>query len=313
MAHPEDDDLHEHEHEHSPLEELVTVRDLIRYATSQFNRAGLFFGHGSSDAFDEAVYLVLHTLHLPLDRLEPFFDACIPTDEREEVLDIVARRINERIPAAYLTHEAWLGDFRFYIDERVIIPRSFCFELLQNGLSPWIDSVDDVHHALDLCTGSACLAILLAQVFPEAQIDAIDLSKDALEVARRNVDDYALNENVRLIQSDVFDALNGERYDLILSNPPYVTEASMQALPSEYLHEPRLALAGGEDGLDVVRRIIAGAGKHLTGNGILIVEVGHNRALVEAAFPDLEFVWLTNTSEEEKVFLLRCDQLQNQA
>lgn len=303
-AHEDDE-----EHQHSPLEELVTVRDLIRYATSQFNRAGLFFGHGTTDAFDEAVYLVLHTLHLPIDRLEPFFDACIPTDERIEVLDIIHRRIEERTPAAYLTHEAWLGDFRFYVDERVIVPRSFCFELLEAGFEPWIRDPSEVTHALDLCTGSGCLAILLAHHYPNAQVDAIDLSEDALDVARQNVADYSLQEVVRLIQSDVFDALGEERYDLILSNPPYVTEESMLALPDEYLREPRMALAAGDDGMDIVRKIIAGARRHLTPDGILVVEVGHNRDLVETAFPELEFVWLTNASEEEKVFLLRADQL----
>lgn len=299
----------EHEHQHDPLDELVTVRDLIRYATSAFNRAGLFFGHGSDDAYDEAVYLVLHSLHLPLDRLEPFFDACIPTAERAEVLEVIHRRVEERLPAAYLTREAWLGDFRFYVDERVIVPRSFCFELLRDGFEPWIADPEAVESVLDLCTGSGCLAILMAHHFPNARVDAIDLSADALEVAQRNVDDYGLQETVRLIRSDVFDALGDERYQLILSNPPYVTEASMQALPDEYLHEPRMALAAGDDGLDVVRRIIAGARRHLTEDGVLVVEVGHNRDLVEAAFPKLEFVWLTNTSEEEKVFLLRADQL----
>ncbi|NSL56851.1 50S ribosomal protein L3 N(5)-glutamine methyltransferase [Uliginosibacterium aquaticum] len=306
-------DHHDHEehdhHHHGPLEELVTVRDLIRYATSQFNRAGLFFGHGSVDAYDEAVYLVLRTLHLPIDRLEPFLDACIPTAERAEVLDIIQRRVEERIPAAYLTHEAWLGDFRFYVDERVIVPRSFCFELLREGFSPWLRETESVLRTLDLCTGSGCLAILMAHHFPNAAVDAIDLSSDALDVAQQNVVDYGLQNVVRLIKSDVFDALADERYDLILSNPPYVTEESMQVLPEEYLHEPRMALAAGEDGMDIVRRIIAGARRHLTDEGILVVEVGHNRDLVEAAFPALEFVWLSSASEEEKVFLLRADQL----
>lgn len=298
-----------HEHEYSPHDELVTVRDLIRYAVSQFNRAGLFFGHGTQDAYDEAVYLVLHTLHLPLNRLEPFFDACIPSNERMEVLDVIHRRVDERIPAAYITGEAWLGDFRFRVDERVIVPRSFCAELLEDGLSPWIEDNTTVSRVLDLCTGSGCLAILMAYHFPNAHIDAIDLSSDALDVARENVADYELEERVRLIQSDVFDAISNERYDLILSNPPYVTEESMHALPDEYLREPHMALAGGDDGLDVVRRILAEAKQHLTDNGILVVEVGHNRDIVEAAYPKLEFVWLTNASEEEKVFLLRADQL----
>jgi ribosomal protein L3 glutamine methyltransferase len=307
--HEHDDDEHDHAHAHSPLDELVTVRDLIRYATSQFNRNGLFFGHGTDNAFDEAVYLVLHTLHLPLDTLEPFMDACIPYEERAEVLEIIERRAKDRIPSAYLTGEAWLGDFRFHVDERVIVPRSFCFELLRDGLSPWIQEPATVTRALDLCTGSGCLAILLAHYFPNAEVDAIDLSEDALAVAQQNVAEYGLEDIVRLIRSDVFDGLKDEKYDLILSNPPYVTEESMHELPEEYLHEPAMALAGGADGMDIVRRIVSGARRHLNPGGVLIVEVGHNRELVEAAFPNLEFVWLTNASEEEKVFLLREDQL----
>ncbi|GAA5160253.1 50S ribosomal protein L3 N(5)-glutamine methyltransferase [Viridibacterium curvum] len=300
---------HDHSHEHNPTDELVTVRDLIRYATSRFNRNKLVFGHGLQDAYDEAVYLVLHTLHLPIDRLEPFLDACIPTDERTEVLEIIHRRSDERIPAAYLTGEAWLGEFRFTVDERVIIPRSFCAEALADGLSPWIDDASQVTRALDLCTGSGCLAIVMAHCFPSAQIDAIDLSPDALEVARINVEDYGLQDSIRLIQSDVFSALKDERYDLIVSNPPYVTAASVDALPPEYLHEPAMALGAGEDGMEIVRRILRDAHQRLTPNGILLIEVGHNRAEFEAAFPALEPVWLTTTSEEEKLLLLRADQL----
>jgi ribosomal protein L3 glutamine methyltransferase len=312
MLHDDDDehsDLHAESLEHNPLDELVTVRDLIRYAVSRFNRAHLFFGHGTQDAFDEAVYLVLHTLYLPLDRLEPFFDACIPSDERSEVLHIIHRRVDERIPSAYLTGEAWLGDFRFQVDERVIVPRSFLAELLHQGFDPWIANDATVTRALDLCTGSGCLAILMAHHFPNAAVDAVDLSGDALQVAQANVAEYRLTERIRLMRSDLFGALQDERYDIILSNPPYVTEASMAALPDEYRHEPRMALAGGEDGLDVVHRILAQARRHLTSEGILVVEVGHNRDLVETAYPDLDFVWLSNAAEEEKVFLLRADQL----
>ncbi|MFA9440684.1 50S ribosomal protein L3 N(5)-glutamine methyltransferase [Uliginosibacterium sp. sgz301328] len=300
---------HGHEHSHSPIDELVTVRDLIRYAVTRFNRAGLYFGHGLQDAYDEAVYLVLHTLHLPLDRLDPFMDACIPSDERAEVLEKIARRADERIPMAYITNEAWLGDFRFYVDERVIVPRSYCAELMEEGFSPWIAHPSDVKRALDLCTGSGCLAILMAHRFPDALIDAIDLSDDALDVAARNVDDYGLNDQVRLIKSDVFAALGDERYDLIVSNPPYVTTESMERLPDEYRAEPEMALAAGDDGLDVVRVILREARRHLTDDGIVVVEVGHNRDLVEAAFPELELVWLSTETEDDKVFLVRADQL----
>jgi ribosomal protein L3 glutamine methyltransferase len=306
-----DDCGHDHSHEHSPADELITVRDLVRYATSRFNRKKIFFGHGLQDAYDEAVYLVLHTLHLPLDRLDPFLDACIPADERTEVIDIIHRRSDERIPAAYLTREAWLGQFRFYVDERVIVPRSFCAELLEGGLAPWIPDDYAVTDALDLCTGSGCLAILMAHRYPEARIDAIDLSPDALDVAAINVEDYGLQDRISLIKSDVFDALAGEgrRYDLIISNPPYVTQESVDSLPEEYRHEPAMSLGAGADGMDIVRRIIAQAGQYLKPDGILIIEVGYNRAEFEAAFPALEAVWLSQASQEEMVLLLRADQL----
>ncbi|MFT4171405.1 MAG: 50S ribosomal protein L3 N(5)-glutamine methyltransferase, partial [Rhodocyclaceae bacterium] len=284
--HDEHDD-HDHHHAHSPIDELVTVRDLIRYAVSRFNRAGLYYGHGLQDAYDEAVYLVLHTLHLPLDRLEPFMDACIPSDERGEVLETIRRRAEDRIPAAYITNEAWLGDFRFYVDERVIVPRSYCAELIEGGLSPWIEDDSQVTRALDLCTGSGCLAILLAHRFPDALVDAVDLSDDALAVAARNVDDYGMEDQISLIKSDVFSGLGDTRYDLIVSNPPYVTSESMARLPDEYRAEPEMALAAGDDGLDVVRVILREARRHLTPDGVLVVEVGHNRDLVDAAFPEL--------------------------
>jgi len=314
MSHTHEQD-HDHDefeiedHEHDPRNELVTVRDLLRFAVSRFNREGLFFGHGSTEAYDEAVYLILHTLHLPLDRLDPFLDACIPSDEREEVLAVIDERVVRRLPAAYLTHEAWLGDFPFYVDERVIVPRSFFAELLQNGLSPWIREPEEVHNALDLCTGSGCLAILMAHAFPNAKIDAVDLSTDALEVAGRNVFDYELDERIELIPSDVFSALEGRRYDLIITNPPYVTQQSMEALPAEYRHEPELALAAGEDGLDVVRRIIAEAANFLKPGGLLAVEVGNNRALVDAAWPDLPLVWVATQGHDEAIFVIRREDL----
>ncbi|MCL2656070.1 MAG: 50S ribosomal protein L3 N(5)-glutamine methyltransferase [Betaproteobacteria bacterium] len=299
----------EHEHEHDPRDELVTVRDLIRYAVSRFNRAELFFGHGSISAFDEAVYLILHRLHLPLDRLEPFLDACIPSDERGEVLDLIDERVSTRKPAAYLTHEAWLGDFRFYVDERVIVPRSYFAELLETGLSPWIENPEAVYAALDLCTGSGCLAVLMANAFPAAKIDAVDLSSAALEVARRNVDDYGLEHRIELIQSDLFAELAGRSYDLILTNPPYVTTAVMRDLPAEYRHEPEMALAAGEDGLDAVRRILAEAPKYLNPHGLLAVEVGHNRDRVETAWPTLPLFWLNTENHDEAIFVIHREDL----
>ncbi|PKO72299.1 MAG: 50S ribosomal protein L3 N(5)-glutamine methyltransferase [Betaproteobacteria bacterium HGW-Betaproteobacteria-14] len=290
--------------------ELVTLRDFLRWAVSRFNEVGLHFGHGTQNAYDEAAYLLLHALHLPLDRMEPFLDAALTESERKTVFAILNRRIDERIPAAYLTHEAWLGDFPFYVDERVIVPRSHIAELLlDDPLAPWVSDPDAVVSALDLCTGSGCLAILLAHAFPNARIDAADISTDALEVAARNVSEYQLGNRIELIHSDLFAGLKGRSYDIIISNPPYVTGASMRVLPAEYRHEPALALASGEDGLDAVRDIIALSRAHLKPDGLLAVEVGGNRAIVEMAFPRLGFTWLESENGEGMVFLLTREQL----
>jgi ribosomal protein L3 glutamine methyltransferase len=288
---------------------LRTVRDCLRFAVSHFNQAGLFFGHGSDNAYDEAAYLVLHTLHLPPDRLEPFLDAALTPQEIDAVLAIIARRVNERLPAAYLTHEAWLAGHRFYVDERVIVPRSFFAELLEEQLAPWVDDAESVTSVLDLCTGSGCLAVLAALAFPGADVDAVDISRDALEVARQNVDDYGMQDRVHLVESDLFAGLAGRRYDLIISNPPYVNAESVAALPPEYLHEPELALGSGEDGLDATRTILREAAKHLTPDGILAVEIGHNRAALEAAYPETPFTWLEVEAGDEFVFLLRREDL----
>ena len=288
---------------------LITVRDWLRFAVSRFNEAKLFFGHGSDNAFDEAAYLILHTLHLPLDRLEPFLDASLVPGESEEVLDVIERRVKQRVPAAYLTHEAWLGEHRFYVDERVIVPRSFIAELLQEQMAPWVENPDGVARVLDLCTGSGCLAILAALAFPNASVDAADLSKDALEVAERNVGDYHLKDRIELIESDLFAALKGRRYDLILSNPPYVNAESVAALPAEYQAEPAMALGSGLDGLDATRQILASAPAHLNDGGLLVVEIGHNREALEAAFPNLPFTWIDTASGDQFVFMLRREDL----
>lgn len=284
--------------------ELVTVRDLLRFAVSRFQEGNLYFGHGSENAYDEAAYLILHALHLPLDKLEPFLDAKLTHEERKNVISLLEKRAIQRIPAAYLTKEAWLGDFRFYVDERVIVPRSFIAEFLEDGLSPWIADTGNIHNALDLCTGSGCLAILMAHIFSEATIDAVDISSDALAVAKINVSEYGLTQQINLIQSDLFKKLNRKKYDLIISNPPYVTTSSMQDLPEEYRHEPSLALAAGDKGLDAVTTILQEASNHLTPEGILVVEVGYNRELVEAAYPHLEFTWLETSKGNDFVFLL---------
>ena len=289
--------------------ELSTLRDMMRFAVSRFSEAGLFFGHGSDNAWDEAAYLLLHTLHLPIDRLEPFMDARLTGGERADVLEVIGRRISERVPAAYITHEAWLGDYRFYVDERVIVPRSHIAELLREQLSPWVDDPWAVRNVLDMCTGSACLAILAAHAFPEAKVDAVDISPDALVVARRNVDDYDLTTRLRLMESNAFAALEGKVYDVIISNPPYVNAESMRALPEEYRREPELALASGEDGLDFVRILLKEAAKHLARKGLLIVEIGHNRDALEMAFPDTSFTWLDTSAGDENVFMLRREDL----
>jgi ribosomal protein L3 glutamine methyltransferase len=298
-------------HRDQDRDALVTIRDLLRHAVSRFNQARLFFGHGSVDAWNEAVYLILHTLHLPLDRLDPFLDARLTKSERDAVLAIIDRRVDERVPAAYLTGEAWLGDYRFVVDERVIVPRSFIAELLFEQLTPWIADADAVTAVLDLCTGSGCLAIIAADVFPSASVDAVDVSADALAVARINVEGYALDDRVRLIESDLFNDVPVRRYDLIVTNPPYVNDASMDRLPDEYRHEPRMALAGGRDGLDLVRRILAEAANRLTDDGLLVVEVGNERAHVEAAFPDLPCTWLSTSAGDDAVFAIQAADLKS--
>ena len=289
--------------------ELVTVRDLVRFAVTMFNDEKLFFGHGSANAFDEAAYLVLHALKLPPDKLEPFYDARLTSSERDAVLNVIERRVRERIPAAYLTNEAWLGEYKFYVDQRVIVPRSFIAELLREELSPWIADAEEIESVLDLCTGSGCLAILAALTFPHAVVDAVDLSADALEVARRNVGDYALNDRIELIRSNLFDELDESRYDLIISNPPYVTAKSISALPQEYLREPEMALASGVDGLDHVRVILREAPNFLNDGGLLVVEVGFNREGVEAAFPHLPLTWAETSAGDGVVFLVTREEL----
>ena len=289
--------------------QLQSIRDLLRFAVSRFTEADLFFGHGSTSAYDEAAYLILHSLHLPLDQLDPFLDARLTTTERTQVLRIIERRATEKIPAAYLTREAWLGEFCFYVDERVIVPRSFIAELLREQLAPWVREPGGIRSALDLCTGSGCLAILLADAFENAAIDASDISGDALEVAEKNVADYGLESRINLVRSDLFTGLAGHRYDLIVSNPPYVSAASMAALPDEYRHEPQGALASGADGLDATRAILREAASHLNEEGILVVEIGHNRAVLEKDFPRTPFTWLETSMGDEFVLLLRREQL----
>ena len=296
-------------HNFNDTSELHTLRDWLRFTVSAFNEAQLSFGHGSANAYDEAVYLILHTLHLPLDTLEPFLDARLTLHEKKILSALLNQRVESRLPAAYLTHEAWLGEFRFYVDERVIVPRSFISELLREQFSPWIEDPDSINYVLDMCTGSGCLAIIAAHAFPYAEVDAVDLSSDALAVAQQNISDYGLQERVHTIASDLFTNLNGRQYDLIISNPPYVDAESVASLPREYLHEPELALGSGKDGLDATRSILEHAARYLTDNGVLVVEIGHNREVLEEAYPDLPFTWLDVAAGDQFVFMLHRNDL----
>jgi ribosomal protein L3 glutamine methyltransferase len=288
---------------------LLTVRDWLRYAVSRFTEAGLAYGHGTASALDEAAYLILHTLHLPIDQLEPWLDARLTLDERRAVGAIIAKRITTRKPAPYLTNEAWVQGYAFYVDERVIVPRSYIGELLGSGLSAVVADAENVGRVLDLCTGSGCLAILAALAFPNALVDASDVSADALAVAERNVATYELGERITLERSDLFAELAGRKYDLILSNPPYVSAEALAAFPPEYAAEPTIAHAGGEDGLDIVRRILAEAGSHLSEDGALVVEIGTGREILEAEFPRLPFLWLDSADSEGEVFALAAKDL----
>ena len=289
--------------------ELVTLRDFLRYGVSQFNRAGLVYGHGTSDALDEAAFLILHTLSLPINTLEPWLEARLSLEERERVFDVLLKRVTTRLPAPYLVGEAWIGPYRFFIDERAIIPRSYIGELLCGDISLILDESNTVTRVLDLCTGSACLAILATFAFPHAKIDAVDLSSDALEVAKRNVAEYGLEDVVRLIKSDLFSQINGACYDLIIANPPYVTSRAVSEFPPEYACEPRMAHAGGADGFDLVRVILEKAAGFLSKNGKILVEVGQGKEQLEAEYPDLPFFWLDTENSQGEVFALSAHDL----
>jgi ribosomal protein L3 glutamine methyltransferase len=271
--------------------------------------ARLYFGHGAHNARDEAAWLLAHVLRISHEELARSADRELSARERREALRLVEARRRTRRPLAYLIREAWLGDHRFYVDERVIVPRSFIAELLRDRLRPWI--AGPVHRALELCTGSGCLAILLALAFTRAAIDATDISRAALAVARKNLGAYHLRRRVRLLRADLFSGLKRKQYDLIVANPPYVGDADMRKLPPEYRHEPQIALAGGPDGLAPVRRILQGAAEHLRPGGLLVVEVGHKRRAVERAFPRVAFTWPETSAGDDCVFLLRREDLYN--
>lgn len=279
-----------------------TVAEVFRRTVTHLGRARLHYGHGTHNAPDEAAVLILHVLRLAPQPLAQHADRRLTPAQTRRLESLVRRRIHERLPAAYLTREAWLGEHRFTVDRRVIVPRSFIAELLREQLAPWVHR--RVRRALDLCTGSGCLAVLTAHAYPHAKIDASDLSSGALAVARRNIAQYGLQHRVQLIRSDLFEALGRHRYDLIVCNPPYVTNASMARLPAEYRYEPRRALAGGESGLDLVHRILQQAPRFLTRQGILLCEIGHNRRALEHAYPRCPFVWPETSAGPDHVFLL---------
>ncbi|OYY48954.1 MAG: ribosomal protein L3 N(5)-glutamine methyltransferase [Methylophilales bacterium 28-44-11] len=293
----------------STTQSLSTIRDWLRYTVSQFEQSEIFFGHGTDNSYDEAVWLIMSALHLPHDTLDNFLDASLTEQERKHLHHLIEQRITKRVPTAYLVREAWLRGFKFYVDERVIVPRSFIAELLEDGFQPWIEFPEMVESAADICTGSGCLGVLLANAFPNAQIDVVDISADAIAVANINIANYGLQAQIEAIQSDMFTALAGKTYDLIISNPPYVDGPSMAELPSEYRNEPQLALGSGEAGLDHTHTLLREAAKHLNEDGILVVEIGHNREALLDAYPDLPFTWLEVASGNQFVFLLTKAQL----
>lgn len=274
-----------------PLQVLTTLRDFIRWGSSEFLRNDLVFGHGFASAFDEARYLVLHALALPYDWPEQYFDTVLTPPEREQVIDILQLRVNSRQPAAYITRESWFCGLRFYVDERVLVPRSPLAELVANGFEPWIDSAG-VGSILDLCTGSGCIAIACQYQFPQAQVCASDISRDALEVARLNLEQHDLGDSIELYESDLFDAIPAQKFDVIVCNPPYVDAEDMAALGDEFRYEPELGLRAGHAGLDVVDRILGSAAAYLSDRGILLLEVGNSQAALERKYPALPVTWI---------------------
>ena len=290
------------------LDELVTIRDYIRWGMSQFSAAELYYGHGTDNAWDEALMLVLHAINLPMDSNPAILDAKLTSTESQEVLDLLQQRVESRVPAAYITNQAWFMGLSFFVDERVLVPRSPIAELIETSFEPWLER-DSVERVLDIGTGSGCIAIACAAAFPEADIDAADISPDALSVAKINVTNYDLENRVNLVQSDVFSGLEGQRYDLIVSNPPYVDAYEIENMPVEYQHEPQIGLASGDDGLDCTKVILAQAADHLTDQGILVVEVGASAPALMEQYPDVPFLWLEFERGGDGVFLLTAEQL----
>ena len=292
-----------------PPEGLLTIQDFVRWGASRFNAEDLFFGHGTDNALDEAAQLVLHALHLPPDLSATYRECRLTYPERSRGAELLERRVNERKPAAYLTNRAWFAGLEFYVNEDVLVPRSPLAELVEAGFDPWVDP-ETVSRVLDLCSGSGCIGIACAVYLPEAEVDLVDVSSKALEVASRNLVRHRLEDRVRVLESDLFAGVGERRYDVIVSNPPYVSAAELASLPEEFRKEPRLGLAGGESGLDLVLRILCDAPDHLNEGGVLVVEVGNSAPELERRFPDLPFLWLDFERGGEGVFLIKREQLQ---
>ena len=292
-----------------PLSELLTVRDWLRFAVSEMHRHNVCFGQGTDNAWDDAVFLVLRSLNLPIDQLEPYLDARLLPSERQTLLHALYLRCELHTPTSYILSEAWQQGYRFEVSPSVLIPRSPIAELLVNGLSPWVDEPESISRMADICTGSGCLAILAALHFPNAQVDATDLSEAALTTARRNIDAYALTHRVKAHAGDLLAALpTGQTYDLIICNPPYVNQTSMTDLPAEFLREPNMALAGGEDGMALIKPLMANIAKKLTPEGYLLLEIGHERPHFDKAFPALSPLWIDTLATEQNLLLIRADQ-----
>ena len=290
---------------------LSTICDFTRWAMTEMAKNDISLGHGTADYWEEATVLVMRTLGLPFEKLEAFWDAKLTPSEIELVAANIKRRVKDKVPLAYLIHEGWLSQQCFYVDERVLIPRSFIAELLEEDLAPWVEDPENIGSVLDMCTGSGCLAILAAQTFPNAAVVGADISADALEVASVNRERFGLEEDLELVQSDLFENLQGRKFDLIISNPPYVTEEAMLALPAEYRAEPALALGAGADGMDVMRRMMPALKEHLTPQGLAVIEIGDGREAFEAIWPELPVTWLTTSGGDDLVFAVRSQDLKD--